>query len=105
LEGLHVTGDLLLTPPVADLEGADAALVGRAVDEDAAVGRPREGNGLGRRGRELGAGEVDAGRGAGHLPELDVVDEDSRDDLHPVDGTGPSRPPADPVGYPRERDG
>ena len=65
LERLHVAGDLLLAPAVDDLERAVALAVGRAVDDHAQVGLDGDRDGRRRRGGELDAGEVDAGRGAG----------------------------------------
>src|SRR6266508_842937 len=91
LQGLHVAGDLLAVAHVHDLEGAETLLVGRAVDQHDEVRGQGERHRLRCRRRELDAREVDAGRRPRDLAQLDVLDEQRRDDPHRVE---PTRPPA-----------
>ena len=88
LQRLHVAGQLLLASPVDHLQGTVGATAGGAVHDHAQVGLDRDRHRRwGRRG-ELHPGQVDPGRGARHLAQVDAVDEQGGEDVHGPERTG-----------------
>jgi hypothetical protein len=90
-ERTHVTSDLFVLgiAPLAkdDLEHAAARLVGRTGNQGHQVRRHGDWNDRWRRHREHRAREVDTRGWPGSLPQLKVLYEECRDDLHWHEGT------------------
>lgn len=83
VDRLHVPRHLLAVAAEDDLERSVRALAGTVADYHRHVGFDRHRELRRSRCRELHSAQIDPGRRPRNLSELDVVDEQRRDDLHP----------------------